>query len=44
MAQREILTGEGYGNAVRELAPRFADSGFVPDVARSGPIRGIVDA
>lgn len=38
--EREILTWEGYGTAVRELAGQVADSGFRPDlilaIARGG--------
>lgn len=29
---REVLTWEGFGVAIRELAQEVADSGFVPDV------------
>ncbi|MEM9561875.1 MAG: phosphoribosyltransferase [Actinomycetota bacterium] len=39
-AEREIMTWEGYGVAVRELAQMVADSGFRPDlilaIARGG--------
>jgi hypoxanthine phosphoribosyltransferase len=38
--EREVLTWEGYGTAVRELAGQVADSGFRPDlilaIARGG--------
>ena len=38
--ERETLTWEGYGRAVRELAQEVADSGFQPDlilaIARGG--------
>lgn len=44
MAEREILTWQIYGTAVRELAQSVADSQFVPDVvlsiARGGLIPG----
>jgi hypoxanthine phosphoribosyltransferase len=46
-AEREILTWERFGTAVRELAQQVADSGFGPDVvvavARGGlPVGGAV--
>jgi hypoxanthine phosphoribosyltransferase len=42
MSEREVLTWDLYGKAIRELAQTVADSGFVPDivlgVARGGLI------
>ncbi|TSD65178.1 phosphoribosyltransferase [Aeromicrobium piscarium] len=44
MTQREILTWERYGTAVRELAQSVADSGFVPDVVLAVARGGLIPA
>lgn len=44
MSQREVLTWEGYGVAVRALAQRVADSGFVPDVVLGIARGGLIPA
>ncbi|MFS0884332.1 phosphoribosyltransferase [Aeromicrobium sp. 179-A 4D2 NHS] len=44
MDEREILTWETYGAAVRELAQAVADSGFVPDIVLGIARGGLVPA
>ncbi len=44
MTEREILTWERYGTAIRELAQQVADSGFVPDVVLAVARGGLIPA
>lgn len=44
MSEREILTWETYGRAVRELAQQVADSGFAPDVVLGIARGGLIPA
>ncbi|HEY5821585.1 MAG TPA: phosphoribosyltransferase [Propionibacteriaceae bacterium] len=41
---REVLTYEGFGTSVRELAQSIADSGFVPDVVLGIARGGLIPA
>ncbi|MDN5564529.1 hypothetical protein EDD41_1229 [Luteococcus japonicus] len=44
LVEKEVLTWQGFGDAMRELAQTIADSGFAPDiviaVARGGMLPG----
>lgn len=44
LVDKEVLTWQGFGDSMRELAQQIADSGFVPDiviaVARGGMLPG----
>jgi len=44
MDEREILTWQTYGTAIRELAQAVADSGFVPDIVLGIARGGLIPA
>lgn len=44
MSEREILTWELYGTAIRELSQAIADSGYVPDVVLGIARGGLIPA
>lgn len=44
MDEREILTWETYGTAIRELAQSVADAGFVPDIVLGIARGGLIPA